>query len=114
MIRALVRMSCLEIQNLRVQLVATWLLQSLTPLCVGFPFSLGPERFIVTRLVSSPTPCIACATQMTVKSVGSEEELGCGVVSEGGVRNKWRHLGKKNMRNQERVLSIQLKQSVFL
>lgn len=72
--------------------VATWLLQSLTPLGVDFPFSLSPERFIV----SSPTPCIACATQMTVKSVGSEEELGCGIVSEGGVRNKGRHLGKQN------------------
>lgn len=82
---------------------------------MGFPFRLDPERFIVIRLVSSPTPCIACATLMTVKSVGSEEELACGVISEGGVRNKGGIWESKTMKNQEKVLSIQLiKQGVFL
>lgn len=66
------------------------------PLGVGFPFCLGSERFTVIRLDRSPAPCTACATQMTVKSVGSEEELGCGVISEGEVRNKGRHLRKQN------------------
>lgn len=76
--------------------VATWLLQSEhdAPGC-WLSIFLG-SREIHSYQVSSPAPCIACATQMTVKSVGSEEELGCGVASERGVRNSRGHLGKQN------------------
>lgn len=50
---------------------------------------------MVIRLVSSPAPCIAYAAQVTVKSVGSEEELSCGVVSERSEK-KGRNLGTQN------------------
>lgn len=61
---------------------------------LGFPPCLGLENFILLRLVRSPRPCIARAAQMILKSVGSEEELGCGGVSDGRERNKGRDVGK--------------------
>ena len=94
MIRVLVRVSCLESRKDICELSCGYLAPAVkaTTLGVGFPPSLGLENLILFRLVRRPTPCIARATQMILKSVGSEEELGCGVVSEGRVRNEGRNL----------------------
>lgn len=79
---------------------------------LGFPPSLGLENFILLGLVRSRRPCVARAAEMILKSVGSEEELGCGVHQreERGIKGgMW---GSESMKNQERSLewkSIQLK-----
>lgn len=92
------RVSCLESQKGICELSCGYLAPAVKAktLGAGFPPSLGLENLIIFSLVRSPNLCIARATQVIVKSVGSEEELSCGGVSEGRVRNKERNLGKGN------------------
>lgn len=113
------RVSCLESQKGICELSCSYLAPAVKAktLGMGFPPSLGFENLIIFSLVRSPNPCIARATQVILKSVGSKEELSCGGISEGRVRNKERNLGKWNHEKSGKSLkskSIQLKQRVFM
>lgn len=96
MVRPLVRVSYLESQMGICELSRGYLAPAVQAktLGLGFPPSLGLENFTLLRLVRSPRPCVARAAQVILKCVGSEEELGCGGVSEGRERNKGRNVGK--------------------